>query len=97
MLLLEIKQTTNSTLSYTIKNDAITGDVGLNMGYKFSFGEMSLELLTGYGKAYGKWRSETGRDQIDNFYKMKFSDFENRFRFEVTFGVVFPKIGNKNN
>jgi hypothetical protein len=78
-----------------ITNEGTIFDYGLNFGYKIPLGRLGIDILMGYGNSSGSWKSENNRNMIDSFHRMNFDDFQNRFRFEIAIGYVFPKIKTK--
>jgi hypothetical protein len=61
-------------------------NLGLNTGYKVRMGQVVLDLVTGYGPSFGRLKEDG---------KFSFMEFEDKFRIEVSLGIVFPKIPRK--
>lgn len=69
---------------------------GVNAGYKYSFNQINLEILVGFGKAWSKWDEPNERDKITGL-KEELNDENSSMRLELTIGLMLDYLLKHNN
>ncbi len=75
-----------------IKTSAIIHNLGVNLGYKYTYTPITFEVLFGYGFPLVNWFDPNQRDQIPDKAKFDLSDFKTSMRIELTVGVMLDYI-----
>ncbi len=72
--------------------DAKAYNDGVLIGYKLLVDVLVLEILAGYGSAWGTWETPNDRTLIPTFNRADLGSSDNAYRVEINFGLIFPPM-----